>query len=588
MLAALASAAMPSIAVAGARASEQTNATDEETGIDAAVVQDTSGTLYDVFASATSEGKRRLARRVRAANTLSRAREPSGLGFGLDHVLAFEDGASDDGTTGGTAVLVGTHHEGKARPLGLLTLDDCAGVGTAIGAIHRIRPGFLQEAHYPVFTTGQIRAQLTAWIRRLRQAGHIPPSITSSWSNIIETEGLWSFATCTVHGGFSDGDILFSGSTITAVTNWQDMQVNDPARDLAWLFAKLDEDHRNAVLTAYGRMLGSRLDDLIMLRANLWLQMEQVGEFIQALNHADNAKIMQFKAQVEHLAHQLAVATQRNVDSGVSAAAGSHASAPSTITVGTLLSDAERRRAALKAAERERARQAQTPDSDGTGRVAVAQDGAKDSDGNIDDNTDEADRTNSSRVTVAHSPSGESPAAVCDPDDSTADDSTADRQARVADHSRSATIALGEIDSPAEAMSGPNHSSSFAGDLAGPDAGAANADGPIDDSAFGRHAPTASNDTSTILIPLQEREQRALRDAGDGLDYGREDNDDTRSGAVRIYPDRNIYPTHTHAGRNDAAGEPGNAAAAGADHGSDVGNDGDADYDSTGESMPKA
>mgnify|MGYP002229573297 CR=1 FL=1 len=71
-----------------------------------------------------------------------------------------------------------------------------------------------------------------------------------------------------VHGGFSDGDVLFSGATITAVTNWQNMQVNDPARDLAWIFGKLDEDHRNAVLAAYGRMMGSRLDDLIMLRAN--------------------------------------------------------------------------------------------------------------------------------------------------------------------------------------------------------------------------------------------------------------------------------------------------------------------------------
>ena len=69
------------------------------------------------------------------------------------------------------------------------------------------------------------------------------------------------------------------------------MQVNDPARDLAWIFAKLDENHRNALLSAYGRMLGNRLDDLIMLRANLWLQMEQVGDFISALNKADNAKI---------------------------------------------------------------------------------------------------------------------------------------------------------------------------------------------------------------------------------------------------------------------------------------------------------
>ena len=89
----------------------------------------------------------------------------------------------------------------------------------------------------------------------LRQAGHVPQEITTSWANILETDGLWSFSTCPVHGGLRDGDVLFSGSSITAVTNWQDMQVNDPARDLAWIFAKLDENHRNALLSAYGRML---------------------------------------------------------------------------------------------------------------------------------------------------------------------------------------------------------------------------------------------------------------------------------------------------------------------------------------------
>ncbi|KFI50860.1 aminoglycoside phosphotransferase [Bifidobacterium biavatii DSM 23969] len=343
MLAALTSAAMPNIAVAGVRGDDQTSATDEETGIDHAVVQDAAGRLYDVFASDTEAGRKRLASRVRAARTLAEAREPGGLGFALDRVLAFEPGAKKDGPTGDTAVMVLVHRDGQARNLDLLTFDDSAAIGTAIGAIHRLAPSSVQSAGYPIFVTSQIRAQLTAWIGRLKAAGHIPPEITDSWARILETEGLWSFNTCFVHGGFTDGDVLYSGSTITAVTNWQNMQVNDPARDLAWIFAKLDEDHRNAVLAAYGRMMGARLDDLIMLRANLWLQMEQVGDFIQAINRADNVKIMQFKAQVDRLAHQLGIVTQRAkaataaVSSRPTANGNGQSKPPSTITVGTLL-----------------------------------------------------------------------------------------------------------------------------------------------------------------------------------------------------------------------------------------------------------
>ena len=230
-------------------------------------------------------------------------------------------------------VLICEHLEGSARDLRLLTTDDCANVGTAIGAIHRLRPTFVTRGKYPAFTTGQIRAQLTGWIKRLRQAGHIPTEITDSWSKVLETEGLWSFETCPVHGGFMDGDILFTGSTITAVTNWQRMQINDPARDLAWIFAKLNEQRRNAVLSAYGRIMGSRLDSLIMLRANLWLQMEQVGDFVQALQRADNTSIMRFKAQVERLAHELS-----RISNAQTAKTGRATGNPaSTITVGTLL-----------------------------------------------------------------------------------------------------------------------------------------------------------------------------------------------------------------------------------------------------------
>ena len=376
MMAALTSAAMPNAAIAGARASEQTNPTDEGYGVDHAVVQDAAGKLYDVFASNTPEGRKRLAGRVRAAQTLSQARELGGLGFAVDSIVAFSNGDLKHSATGDTSVLVATHHVGQARPLELLTLDDCSSVGTALGAIHRLRPDFLQEAGYPTFVTGQIRAQLTAWIKRLRQAGHVPQEITTSWANILETDGLWSFSTCPVHGGLRDGDVLFSGSSITAVTNWQDMQVNDPARDLAWIFAKLDENHRNALLSAYGRMLGNRLDDLIMLRANLWLQMEQVGDVISALNKADNAKIMQFKAQVERLAHQLGVATAKNrVQTETKQESKDRPQRPpSTITVGTLLNESERRRNAA----------AQKNDSDTTGERHVDAVDMDDSTGDFD------------------------------------------------------------------------------------------------------------------------------------------------------------------------------------------------------------
>ncbi|MFU0524975.1 phosphotransferase [Gardnerella pickettii] len=360
---------MPEVQFAGTRQSEQANATDAAAGISHAVIQDVSGRLYDIFVSSNAKGQKRLHDRARAAWVLQKTKGLAALGFAHEEMLKFVPGSlsnkanqtnqqnqanQQDSTNNQSqselhfgsigeadfnnpTVLICNHLNGNARELSLLTTDDCVNAGTAIGAIHRLSPSFLTKSDYPSFTTGQIRTQLTSWIKRLRQAGHIPTEITDNWSRVLETDGLWSFDTCPVHGGFKDGDFLFSGSTITAITNWQSMQINDPARDLAWIFAKLNEQHRNALLSAYGRMLGSRLDSMIMLRANLWLQMEQVGDFIQALQRADTTGIMRFKAQVERLAHEL---TRINNSRAASANQNNNSANPaSSLTVGDIVKD---------------------------------------------------------------------------------------------------------------------------------------------------------------------------------------------------------------------------------------------------------
>ena len=133
-----------------------------------------------------------------------------------------------------------------------------------------------------------------------------------------------------MHGGFNDGDIIFTSTGISGIRHWENMQINDPARDLAWIFTKLDQSRRNAALSAYARIMGNRMDDMIMLRAGLWVQMSQVGDFIRALEKADTQKIMRFKSQVESLAHQIFTINPEGV--GKSA----H---PTTLTVGDLLGD---------------------------------------------------------------------------------------------------------------------------------------------------------------------------------------------------------------------------------------------------------
>ncbi|MDF7641675.1 aminoglycoside phosphotransferase [Bifidobacterium sp. ESL0784] len=505
MLAALASAAMPETSMAGVCEHNRSDKADNAVGIDYAVVQDTAGRQYDVFVSSEPKGKKLLARRAKAAKVLAQSHEMSGLGFAVDRALAFS-AAGTGSKTGKNSVLVSPHVQGEPRQLDLLTVQDAASVGTAIGAIHRQRTDFLTEAKYPAFTTGQIRAQLTGWIKRLQQAGHVPTAITSSWAKIIETDGLWSFSTTLTHGGFADGDFLFADSTITKVGNWQDVQVNDPARDLAWMFAKMDESHRNAMMNAYGGMMGSRIDDLILLRANLWLQMEQVGDFIEALGRADNTKILQFKAQVEHLAHQLTVVANK--------AAGAATAASAVVP--------PKKDAPSSAEER----------------------GSRDP---YELEDDESDKTGSAEVTklveasdsTADRPVHFKPArsqAFDDEDDDRTDDKKPAAQSEplypnMPNPSSSATIILteaeknsGSSNDEAEAESQPGAKAEDLEDETGEKKVSWHIQYSQEDDIYSGKAETSEVDheAPTALIPLLEREQQALHDAQMGLEEAEE------------------------------------------------------------------
>ena len=64
--------------------------------------------MYDIYACDTEDGRKRLTGRVQAARTLERAKDPGGLGFALDTVLAFVDGKEKSTLTGGATGGVNT------------------------------------------------------------------------------------------------------------------------------------------------------------------------------------------------------------------------------------------------------------------------------------------------------------------------------------------------------------------------------------------------------------------------------------------------------------------------------------------------
>lgn len=328
--AALTAAIAPGFSPSGVRDSEQFLEAGDRDGLQTVVVLDAAGKEYDTTIAQGADAVRLLSRRAVSAIRMREAKEPVGLRFHLDNVRYFKTLNKKDGPQA-LAVMVTKHYDGEATPLSDLTESQCGALGAAIAAIHRLSPQFFRQAKFPSFTADQIERQLRAWVKSLSHNEQIPQQILSAWQGALQEPGLFNFRCRVVHGGFKDGDALFQKNDVAALIHWEDLQINDPARDLAWIYMYLDQQRREAVTAAYARVMGSRMDDMIMLRARMWVQMEQVRDFLTAVERADNVEIMTLKARLDRMAH--AIVAEHNAHPG-SSRRFEH---PTTLTVGDLL-----------------------------------------------------------------------------------------------------------------------------------------------------------------------------------------------------------------------------------------------------------
>ncbi len=328
--AALTAAVAPKLAPAYVRESEQFLEAGDNDGLQTVVITDSAGKEYDTTIAETKEARTLLARRAKAAILLRKAKEAASLGFHIENVRHFNSG-KDSKAIRGLSIMVTRHYDGDATELTDLTEAQCGAIGTAIGAIHRMNPQFLIASKMPSFDASVIEKQLKGWMRTLSRNPQVPREILNFWQESMSNPTMFDFQCRPVHGGFDSGDVLFQQNDVNAVIHWEDLQVNDPARDLAWMYKYLDADRRDATIAAYARIMGQHVDSMIMLRARLWVQMEQVRDFIAALERADNVAILELKAQLDQLAHQINLEYRDD--------ASHHYEHPNTVTVGDLLRD---------------------------------------------------------------------------------------------------------------------------------------------------------------------------------------------------------------------------------------------------------
>lgn len=261
-LAALATAAVPGLDVAGASRFGGSHGSD----FDAAVLTDRDGRHWIIRAPRNERAEAEQSADLVALRALS-AGVRTRLPFA---VSSYAGQVPIDGTRAivyefvyGGRTAVGSYGTGSESL--------AASVGTAIAAIHSLPTGFIADAGLPVLTVAEcLRANVTV-MDRASATGLVPASLVGRWERAADDQKLWQFQPTVVNGALGSDSFLSVDDRVSGVLGWQELRVADPARDLQWLLS--NEAAADSAFDAYLRMRGAG-DRQIRQRATLYAELE--------------------------------------------------------------------------------------------------------------------------------------------------------------------------------------------------------------------------------------------------------------------------------------------------------------------------
>ncbi len=165
----------------------------------------------------------------------------------------------------------------------------CESIGRAISAIQSIPASFISDAGLPVLGPVEVLRGVRELLDRAEGTDLTPQSLIRRWREAVSDSSLWQFSPRVVNGSLDVDSLLVDGGALVGILGWQELRVDDPARDLGWAFSL----NSPVVIEALGRTvfdqsaLGDRASastdrsersrrgtELVWLRALLYSELE--------------------------------------------------------------------------------------------------------------------------------------------------------------------------------------------------------------------------------------------------------------------------------------------------------------------------
>lgn len=162
-------------------------------------------------------------------------------------------------------------------------------IADALAALHSLPQSFCAHAGLNVLQAAQSRSNVVTLIGKARETGLLPALVEERWQRILDMRSLWDFTPTVIHGDLDVERLRVRDDKLTGVTGWHALSVQDPAKDLAWLFSCPSGTYE-AVTSRYcdRRELGGE-QTLLRARVQLYRELQLAEWLLHGVHTHDEA-----------------------------------------------------------------------------------------------------------------------------------------------------------------------------------------------------------------------------------------------------------------------------------------------------------
>ncbi|SDC37353.1 Predicted kinase, aminoglycoside phosphotransferase (APT) family [Sanguibacter gelidistatuariae] len=144
-----------------------------------------------------------------------------------------------------------------------------ASLGRAIAALHELPVALVESSGLPVYSAEEYRQRRLSEVDEAAQTGQVPATLLRRWERSLEDVSMWRFRPTVTHTALSAETLLVRAGQISAITDFFEVQVGDPADDLSWLLVTAPQESVESILEAYQLRRTELIDPHLVDRALL-------------------------------------------------------------------------------------------------------------------------------------------------------------------------------------------------------------------------------------------------------------------------------------------------------------------------------